>query len=174
MFMVIFQCPPFSKQSQTAVCLPAAKKGLILENEAEKRTYYHQNDLDISKAFWYYLFHKEVKSWNSTKCGSGFDNFETRLKRSIFKCIFWLNFFLLNWWLRFSKRGSQNLSNLAPMSPLNSLTLLFCLHIYSIWISHCVSNRQYRDRTHCGDGLFTNSNFVSKYRVIHQFRNCLV
>jgi hypothetical protein len=41
----------------------------------------------MSRSHWWYLFHEEVKSWDSTTAGLEFDNFNPWLKSGIFKCI---------------------------------------------------------------------------------------
>ncbi len=65
----------------------------------------------MSESHWWYLFHKEVKSWVSTTWFRIWQ-FQTTAKSSIFKCIFWLNgSFFWGWWSGFSERGSQDLSN---------------------------------------------------------------
>ncbi len=50
---------------------------------------------------------------DTVQAGLAFDNFRPRLKSSIFKCTSWLNSFFFSGvsWLRFSERGSQDLSN---------------------------------------------------------------
>jgi hypothetical protein len=63
------------------------KHGLILEQEAEKRTYL--NELNVRKPLVVSTSQKREKL--RLQLGFEFDNLEPRLKSGIFKCISWLN-----------------------------------------------------------------------------------
>ncbi len=52
------------KNSKPPICLPADKKRLILEWEAEESI--NLSEFNMSESHWWYLFHKEVMSWDST------------------------------------------------------------------------------------------------------------
>jgi hypothetical protein len=77
-----------------------------------------------------------TKKWRAVTLQPGleFDNFKSRLKSCIFKCIFRLNgSFFGGWWSGFSERGSQDLSN-GTKCRLSTRQFFFsCLHIHSLW-----------------------------------------
>jgi hypothetical protein len=76
-----------------------------------------------------------IKKWRAEtlKPGLEFDNFKPRCKTRILKLISWLIiFFFLRWLSGFYERASQDLSYMAPMSPLNSPSYFFCFHIRSL------------------------------------------
>ncbi len=80
----------------------------------------------MSESHWWYVFHKEVKSWDSTvwfrSC-----NFKPRLKSGIFECISWLNGSFFGGDDRgFLKEGVKTYL-MAPMRPLNSPTFFLSL-----------------------------------------------
>jgi hypothetical protein len=60
---VVFRCPWVVWQFQTPIYFPAVKLGLILKYEAEKALVWMSS---MSESHWWYLFYKEVKSWDST------------------------------------------------------------------------------------------------------------
>ncbi len=66
----------------------------------------------MSESHRWYLFHKEVKTWDFTTC-LVFDNFKTRLESGIFKYISWLNGSIFGF-KRFLKKGIQTYQT-APM-----------------------------------------------------------
>jgi hypothetical protein len=61
--MVVFQCPQLARQLRTPICFPAVKQGLILKWKAEKALVWMSM---TSTSDWWLLFHKEVKSRDST------------------------------------------------------------------------------------------------------------
>ncbi len=61
--MAVFSCPRVAWQFQTPICFQAVKQGLILEQEVEKAHIWMSS---MSGTNWCRLFHKDVKSWDSS------------------------------------------------------------------------------------------------------------
>jgi hypothetical protein len=80
---------------------------------------------------WWNLFHKEVKSWDSTTWFRIWQFQTPALKRYLQMPLLAERFVFWRWWSGFLKEGVKtNLMTL--MSPHSSPTF-FCLHIYSLW-----------------------------------------
>ncbi len=77
-----------------------------------------------------------TKKWRAETLQPGldFDNFKHRLKSSIFNCISWLNgSFFWGWWLGFSERGSQDLSN--GTNVVSQFANVFFVFVFSVFTS---------------------------------------
>ncbi len=85
--------------------------------------------LSLSERHSWFLFHKELKSWDCTTTGLKFEIFKPQLESGIFKYISWLNgSFLEGNDRRFLKKGSQDLSNVTTFANI------FCFHISSVLV----------------------------------------
>ncbi len=85
----------------------------------------------LAESRWWHLFHKEVKSWDSTTWFRIWQ-FQTPTEKRCFQLhLLAEQFVSWRWWSGFSERVKTYL--MAPMSPLDSPTF-FCLHIYSLWL----------------------------------------
>ncbi len=88
----------------------------------------------MSGSHWWYRIYLNKKGRAETlQTRLEIDNSDSLLTYGIFKCIFWLDgSFFGGWWSGFSGiRWVKTYQQMAPMSPLNSLTF-FCLHICSL------------------------------------------
>ncbi len=101
---VYFRCSRVVWQFKPLICFPAAKQGIILQQEAEKAFSWMRL---VSESHWCHLF-----SWwaEFLLLGLEFGNFKPWIEIGIFKCISWLNgsvFFFWAWWLGFSERERE-------------------------------------------------------------------
>ncbi len=82
----------------------------------------------MSESHWWYLFHKELKSWDSPTWFRIW-KFQTQLESCIFKRISWLNGSLFEGDGRGFMKGGVKTYLMAPMSPLNSPTFFLSSHL---------------------------------------------
>ncbi len=86
------------------------------------------NELAIRKPLIY--FTKKLRA-KTLQPGLQFDDFKTRLKSGIFKCIYWLSgSFFRGSWSGFSERGCQ-VQSIGTNVASWIANFFFCLHIYS-------------------------------------------
>ncbi len=86
----------------------------------------------MSESHWWYLFHKEVKSWDSTTWFRIWQ-FQTPAETLYLQMhLLAERFVFRGWWSWFFERGCKDLSNGTNMQPLHSPTF-FCLHIYIVY-----------------------------------------
>jgi hypothetical protein len=128
--IVVFECLPVAWQLWTPIRFPAVKQGFnpgirswkstcliepdvrellvlsILQKSEELSLYNVIQNLTISNPALKVLFSNASRGWTIRLFGG--------------------------WWLWFSERGRQDLSNVRQCRLLIS-TILFCLHIYSLW-----------------------------------------
>ncbi len=85
----------------------------------------------MSESHWWFLFHKEVKSWGSTTCFRIWPFQILGLK--IFKCISWLNgFFFVGGDYQYFLKERVKTYLMTSMSPLNSPSVLLFSHLWSM------------------------------------------
>ncbi len=86
----------------------------------------------MSGSYWWYLFHKEVKSWDSATWFRIWQYFKSRLKSGIFKGISWLNGLFLGGMIGiFWKMESRPIK--WHQCRLLTCLIVFYLHIYGLW-----------------------------------------
>ncbi len=87
----------------------------------------------MSESHWWYLFHKEVKSWDSTTWFRILQFQTPAWKRYLQMHLPTERFIFWGWSSRVSERGNQRLSNSTNVA--SWIVKFCCLHIYSLWVT---------------------------------------
>jgi hypothetical protein len=132
------RCPQVAWQLQTTILFLAAKQKLILEKKKLEKALAGMSSM--SENHRRYLFHKEMKSCDSTTWFTIWQ-FQTPAYRRNLQMHFQLSerFVISKWWSGFSERGTRDLPN--GTNCISELAIFFCLNIHSLgsyadgWVS---------------------------------------